>query len=157
MLSAPTVYLLFGTLTRTEDKAWLYRRLVPYGSPITDELLGEIADTLVFTWCGVPRWFARNLWSEVLGQWVGFEGQLTGRGVDVAALDPARATRLVWSTLTTWHSHDKDKGQSWRRRIEAEPLPMSARSRRATPSKQEASADADAFMTMFAAVGGRAR
>lgn len=152
LLSAPTIYLVLGTLTTPEDRAWLYRLTVRHGSPVTDALLAEVADALVFTWCGVPRWFAQRLWEEVLGRWVGFDGELAGRGVDVADLPAARATRLVWATLARWHGHDKDKGESWRRRIEA--VPRSAVL--TTPAQADTAADAAPFMALLAAHG-RAR
>lgn len=155
MLSAPTVYLIFGTLRNPDDRLWLYRRIVRYGSPVTDELLDQVADALTLTWCGVPRWFAARLWEEALGQWAAFEGTLTGRGVDVSALPAARATRLVWATLSEQHSHDKDKGALWRTRIELEPVPAGVARRRARAA--ELATEGESFMSMFAAVGGRAR
>lgn len=154
MLSAPTVYLVLGTLTDAEDRVWLYRQMVRYGSPVTDDLLAEVADALVFTWCGVPRWFARRAWEEVLGRWVGFDGELAARGVDVADLPAARATRLVWSTLARWHASDKDKGEGWRRRIESAPPPPRPTLTAAPTADAE---EGQTFMAMFAAVGGRAR
>lgn len=157
MLTAPTVYLVLGTLRADDDKAWLYGQLLTYRSPVTDELLDKIADGLVFTWCGVPRWFAQRLWEEVLGNWAGFEGTLSSRGVDVGALPAARATRLVWSTLVNWHANDKDKGQAWKARIEVEPLPDPAVLRRTLKRPATDSGDGESFMAVFGAVGGRAR
>lgn len=158
LLKVPTIYLLLLTLEDEADQGWLYERVVAYDSGVTDELLARAADELVYSWCGVPRWFAARLWTEILEQWPRFEGPLIGRGVDVAALSPARATRLVWSTLSTWHGHDKDHGDGWRRTIQAEPVaPVRRGPGRRVPPPADAGADAAGWMDVFNMTGGRAR
>ena len=158
LLSAPPVYLLLGTLTdRAEDLPWLYGLLLGYRSPLTDELLESVADALVLSWCGVERWFATRLWEEALTMWPSLDGRMLSRGVDIAALAPARATRLVWVWLQEHHAQDKDKGDGWRRRLQTAPVPFSVRDRTRKPGPSTAAADANAFMSVYAATGGRVR
>ena len=164
LLMSPTVYLVLSTLVHPEDRQWVAERIIPYTDiddvpdddgvllplpDIDDELLGRIADALVWTWCGVPRWFAERIWEEAVANWVSLEGDLTRRGVDVSALPALRATRLVWSTLAQWHAQDKDKGNGWRARLEAPPPPPRPSSRRAKPSMSQDKADSDAFLSML--------
>lgn len=153
LLSVPTIYLLLGTITDRDARLWLYQQVVAYNSRVTDDILNGAADELALSWCGLPRWFAARLWREALAEWPRFEGPLTGRGVDVTVLSPARATRLVWSTLIEWHSADKDHGEAWRRRIQAEPIPLLRRGRRAVPA--DVAGDAAGFLSVYGAVGGR--
>lgn len=175
LLLSPAVYVVLSTLTAPADQAWVAERVIPRvadddepdddglllpRADIGDALLARIADALVWTWCGVPRWFAANLWEEAAGNWVNLDGHLLSRGVDLTALPALRATTLVWSTLRGWHAQDKDKGSSWRARIEAPPAPPRrvVRPPKSAPARESRDReDADNFMSVFAAVGGRAR
>lgn len=156
LLGAPPVYLLLSTLTDPLDRVWIWRQIVHHRAPVGDELIDAIADALVFTWCGIERWFAARLWAEVIPRWPAFEGPLTGRGVDITAVDPARATRLVWSVLQSWHSGDKDHGDGWRHKMETPPpVVLRARPAAAAAAAQD---DGKSFMANFNRLqGGRAR
>lgn len=147
------VFLVMGTLARAADRAHVYRLIL--GGDIDDALLADIADALAFSWTGMSRWFAVALWREALSVWSHIEGPLTGRGVDLAQVPPARATRYLWSTLSTMHASDKDKGEAWRRRITTEPAPEIRRRVRTAAAVADRAADAEAFQAALNRFGGR--
>lgn len=161
LLYTPPLYLLLGTMTTSADQLWFLQQVMPAMraghrypyAPVDDALITTAADRLVFSWCGYDRWLVTRLWEEALSNWVMIDGPAAGRGVDIAALPAARATRLIWSTLREWHANDKDKGEGWRRKLETPPV---APVRRGAARAAAAAAPGSNAASFLAAFGGAA-
>lgn len=105
--------------TAPGDRWWIFHQIVEAGLDV--DVLDEIADTLVERIVGRKRWEAAYLWRHTLGSWPEIDGDLTGRGVDLAELPAARATNVVHA----WWRRNLQNADAWNRFIremEREPV-----------------------------------
>ncbi|MDH6279541.1 hypothetical protein [Prescottella agglutinans] len=135
---APTpTYLVLYTLTRPEDRKFLLSQIFDRQSRIEIELLHDVADALVRGWFGMPRWTVQEIWWRVLGSWPDVDGELVMRGIDLADLEPARATHVAKALLTKWASSNENRAEELARDLTTEP-PRVAQRRIDTADTEEA-------------------
>lgn len=107
--------------TPTADQHYLYDRIGARHSGVTLELLHDVADRLVESTLGVPRWTATRVWQHALGSWTELDGELMASGVDVMELEPSRAYNVVFGVLRRWFRNDADGWKRLRRELDREP------------------------------------
>lgn len=152
LLLTHPVWLVLTTIVDEEPRNRFYQELVRFDSRITDELVHDVADRLIESWFGMPRYRARLLWQEAASMWPQLDGELLGRNCDVAQLPAERATAVIYHRLSAMHANDKDKGERWRKALNETPL-AAVRKQAAEP----VSKDGEGFMAMLAMSGGRGR
>ncbi|MBA9005915.1 hypothetical protein [Thermomonospora cellulosilytica] len=94
--------LLLLELTDPEDGEVLVERLDDPDDPLEPEDLDQVAETLVLQATGRPWWVTGRLLATALARWAELDGELIGRGVDLAQMvdrAPARACNLVYAWL----------------------------------------------------------
>lgn len=122
LVMAPTpTYVVLYTLVRPEDRKYLVGQIFDRSSRIEIELLHDVADRLVLGWFGMPRWTVQEIWWRVLGAWPDVDGELSMRGIDLAGMEPARATHVAKSLLTKWASSSEAKAEELARDLTTEP------------------------------------
>ncbi|MGW6017868.1 hypothetical protein ACWFNS_07680, partial [Oerskovia enterophila] len=89
LMAHSPIHVVFGTLEDPEDEAFLYAQVMDFESPVGNDLLNDVADQLVASWFGMPRWTVQEIWWRVLGSWAEIDGELQMRGVDLISLPPA--------------------------------------------------------------------
>lgn len=107
--------------TPTRDQYYLHDRIGARQSGVTLELMHDVADRLVQSTLGVPRWTATRVWAHALGSWTELDGELMAAGVDVMELEPARAYNVVVGVLRRWFRNDADGWKRLRRELDREP------------------------------------
>ena len=85
------------------------------------DVIDHAADTLVERVVGWKRWEAAYVWSATLSMWPTIDGELTGRGVDVAVLEVGRATNTVYAWWRHALRHSKDGWKDFERDMQREP------------------------------------
>ncbi len=143
LLMAPTpTWLVLYTLSEVEDRKFLASAIFDRASRIEIELLHDVADALVHGWFGMPRWTVQEIWWRVLGAWAEVDGELATRGIDLTALEPARATHVAKSLLTKWAASDERRSEELHRDLVTEPPRVLQRRIDAADSVEEVEAAA---------------
>lgn len=116
---------LYVVGTFCTEPAWgkLLGAIVSPASPVDLDTLQVIADRIVETHLGIPRWVAARLWQQAAGMWMLVDGELTLRGIDVFTMPAQRATHAVYALLRGWHAKgEKDALRNWQRKLDTPPL-----------------------------------
>ncbi|UYL87708.1 hypothetical protein SEA_SHIVANISHOLA_33 [Gordonia phage Shivanishola] len=114
---------LVGTFCTTEAWGKLLAAIVAPSSPVDLDTLQIMADRIVETHLGIPRWTVERLWQQAAGAWMLVDGEFTMRGIDLFELPAQRATNAVYALLRGWRSRGKeDELRSWQRKLEQPPL-----------------------------------
>lgn len=121
VLSEYAFRVVLASTRDPDDVAVLVNALLDPDDPLSSVLLDEIADGLVETWFGMPRWTVQRIWREAVELWRDVDGELGSRGVDVLAMPPDRATNAVYGVLRRWRSGDSVKFDRWLRDLDAPP------------------------------------
>lgn len=108
--------------TAVPDHQVLLSALVDHHRPLTLGDCDRIADMLVERITGWKRWEASRLWAQTIGAWPIIDGELLGRGVDLAALPPDRATNVAFGWWRAMLGKAKSgEWERWLRDLEREP------------------------------------
>ena len=124
ILSDEAVFLVLGMLRDNADQQWLVEKVLDPEEAFEERLLEDIADAVIEDWLGIKRWAAERVWRETLESWSSIDAELQSKGVDAMALEPSRATSLVFRMLSLRHQNtDKDKTrlQRWQQQINMAP------------------------------------
>lgn len=135
---------LYVVGTFCTEPAWakMLAAIVAPSSPVDLDTLQVMADRIVETHLGIPRWVAARLWQQAYGSWMLVDGEFTMRGVDVLTLPAQRATHAVYALLRNWRSRGKeDELRAWQRKLETPPLREIQRWKRDDVPVESASAD----------------
>lgn len=106
--------------THPDDRVKIAEAILVDALPI--EVLDDIADVLVEKLTGWKRWEATQVWTKTLGGWPVIDGDLTMRGVDLAALPVSRSTNVAYSWWRTNLGRDEQAWKKFVRDMEREPL-----------------------------------
>ena len=126
------------------EPAWakLLASIVVTSSPVDLDVLQVVADRVVETHLGIPRWVAARLWQQAAGAWMLVDGELTLRGLDVLAMPAQRATHAVYALLRGWQARGKEDAlRAWQRKLETPPLREIQRWKRDDVAVESASVD----------------
>lgn len=103
--------IVLHTMRDDHDRYWLWKN-VREGA-LRPPTIDRIADGVVESLFGQPRWVIQRIWTDALGSWRELDAELLGRGVDAMALPPDRATNAAYGVLRGWRAGDRNKLESW--------------------------------------------
>ncbi|AXH44895.1 hypothetical protein SEA_ASHERTHEMAN_32 [Gordonia phage Ashertheman] len=133
---------IVGTFCSADAWGRLLAALVEPHSAITLDTLQIMADRIVETHLGIPRWTVERLWQQAAGAWMLVDGEFTMRGIDLFELPAQRATNAVYALLRGWRSRGtEDELRSWQRKLEQPPLREIQRWKRDDVPVESASVD----------------
>lgn len=124
LLADEPVFIVLGVLRDPADQQWLAARVLDPDGDFEERLLDEIADAVAEDWLGIKRWAAERVWREALGSWASVDAELQSKGCDVMALEPSRATSVIFRVLALRHQNtekDKTRLQRWQQEVNMAP------------------------------------
>ncbi|QDF19612.1 tail assembly chaperone [Gordonia phage Dexdert] len=134
---------LFITMSFCTADSWprLGLAIMRPGSGVSLDLLQFVADRLVETHLGMPRWVAERLWQQAASSWMLVDGELQLRGLDVFEMPVDRATNAIYALIRSWQTGDKATLDRWVRKITTPPLREIERWKRDDVAVESAGAD----------------